>query len=145
MTEAQQTTGTGVTFDVPEDLVAILPTKASSETEWQAVLRLVIPRWLPLKLYRSIPGAKKVERGGWMHGMPVGASDLNGWVVGTGRRIEIECKRAGHPSTDEQERWIDAAIADGCIAFVARYDTADDMLTNLRRVADALVAAGVGA
>lgn len=125
-------------FVVPDDLAAALPARAASEQEWQNAMRLVLPRWLPLRLFRCVTGKKKVEHGAWMQGAPVGAADLNGWLRPTGRRVEIECKFAGGAITEQQQRWIDTAADDGCVALVARYEPADDLVTNLQRVALAL-------
>ena len=38
-------------------------------------------------------------------GPPTGAADISGIVVGSGRRIEIECKVMGRKRTKEQELW----------------------------------------
>lgn len=127
-----------MTFELPKDLEASLPSKVDNEAEWQNALWLVLPRWFPLRLHRCVTGKKKIERGGWMRGAPPGASDLNGWLRPYGRRVELEVKYDDEPVTDEQDRWLIAAAGDGCIALVARYEPADDLITNLRRVALAL-------
>ena len=77
---------------VPPDVLRALPAYCASEAEWQAALELVLCRVLPVRLFRQVPGKRKVEGGGWMRGAPVGASDLTGWVTGPGTRIELECK-----------------------------------------------------
>lgn len=52
-----------------------------------------------------------------------GAADLTGWEIGTGRAIEVEIKRPGGRTNPQrqalQQRWLDQARRDGCIAFRA--------------------------
>lgn len=117
-----------------------LPAALESEQPWMQVLRLALPRLLPVKLFRQVPGRHKVERGGVMQGAPVGAADLTGYVVGPGRRIELEVKHsAGKHSAGklrpEQRRWLDACAADGVIALVVDYDATRDATWNLRTAA----------
>lgn len=133
---------------IPDDIATVLPEHAASEQEWQNALRLALPRLLPVKLFRQVPGSHKIERGAWMKGAPVGASDLTGWTVGPreaggGLRIEIECKHGTTKLTAEQQRWIDAATADGVIACSARYIRGESLGANILRIATALRALGV--
>lgn len=136
-------------MNLPDDLAGQLPEHATSEQEWQSAARLVLPRWLPVKLFRCVPGKRKAAGGSWMAGAPVGAADTNGWFTAAsacaGRRVELEFKFASKPLTAQQQRWLDAALGDGVFAMVARYEIEHDLVTNLRRVALALrTAAGGG-
>lgn len=108
-----------------------LPASLDREQTWQNALRLVLPRCLPVKLYRQTPGRHRVERGGVVQGAPVGAADLYGWEIRTGRCVQIEAKYGGGRVASAQRRWLDAAGADGCVARVLTYDTAETTLTNL--------------
>lgn len=123
---------------IPSDIT--LPERAITEQEWQSALRLVLPRLVPVLLFRQIPGKHRHERGAWMQGAPVGAADLTGWAKG-GLRIELECKYGAGKTTSEQQRWLDVALSWGVVAFVARYETTDTLATNVLRVASALAIA----
>lgn len=122
---------------IPPDLDATLPERAASEQEWMSALLLVVPRVMRVRLFRQVPGGRRVAGGGFMRGAPVGAADLTGWCRGSGRRVEMECKYAGRV-TAEQERWIATASGDGVVALVARYEPAETLRANLARVVDAL-------
>lgn len=129
---------------IPPDLELALPEHAASEQEWMAALHLVVPRVVRVKLFRQIPGKKPVAKRprsaevSWMRGAPTGAADLTGWVRGSGRRIELECKYAGGKLTSDQERWIVTASDKGVVALVARYEPGESLRANLSRVVDAL-------
>ena len=129
--------------NLPPDIAAVLPERAANEQEWQNALRLALPRLLDVRLFRVVTGAKRIARGGWMHGAPVGAADLNGYARG-GRRIEIECKYGYGAVSAEQQRWIEAALAWGVVAMIARYQAEETLAENILRVA-AAVAMALGA
>lgn len=122
----------------------MLPPAIESEQPWMQALRLALPRLLPVKLFRQVPGRHKVERGGVMHGAPVGAADLTGYVVGSGRRIELEVKHSAGKLRPEQRRWLDACAADGVIVVVVDYDPMRDATWNLWVAAEHLAAALTG-
>lgn len=123
---------------IPPDLDATLPERAASEQEWMSALLLVVPRVLRVRLFRQVPGGRRVAGGGFMRGAPVGAADLTGWCRGTGRRVEIECKYGAGKLTADQERWLAAASDEGVVALLARYEPGETLRANLARVADAL-------
>ena len=123
---------------IPPDLDATLPERAATEQEWMSALLLVVPRVLRVRLFRQVPGGRRVAGGGFMRGAPVGAADLTDWCRGTGRRVEIECKYGAGRTTADQERWIQTADAEGVVAIVARYDPGETLRANLARVVDAL-------
>ncbi len=145
-----------VTDALPSVLAAVnAPAHCDDEQPWMQVLRLALPRVLPVKLFRQQTGRHKVERGGIVQGAPVGAADLTGYVVGVGLRIEIECKYGdGERKTDKkrleaQRRWLAVCAADGCVALMLTYDERASTLLNVQAAVDALRAAllarGVGA
>lgn len=105
---------------VPPDVLRALPAYCASEAEWQAALELVLCRVLPVRLFRQVPGKRKVEGGGWMRGAPVGASDLTGWVTGPGTRIELECKFDDGRTSKAQRVWAREAAQAGCVVLSLR-------------------------
>lgn len=123
---------------IPPDLDATLPERAATEQEWMSALQLVVPRALRVRLFRQVPGGRRVAGGGFMRGAPVGAADLSGWCRGPGRRIELECKYGAGRLTADQERWIQTACDEGVVALVARYEPGESLRANLARVVDAL-------
>lgn len=123
---------------IPPDLDATLPERAASEQEWMSALLLVVPRVVRVRLFRQVPGGRRVAGGGFMRGAPVGAADLTGWCRGSGRRVEIECKLGSGRLTAEQERWLATAGEEGVVALVARYEPAETLRANLARIVDAL-------
>lgn len=129
---------------LPPDLDAVLPERAASEQEWQQALLLALPRLLPLRLFRQVPGGKKVVGGGFMRGAPVGAADLGGWVVGSGRAVQIECKHHTTSTTEAQRRWAETAHAEGVIAITARCIPGETLREGIDRIALVLRALGVG-
>lgn len=118
-----------------------LPATCDRETTWQNALRLVLPRALPVKLHRQIPGTHKQERGGILHGAPVGAADLSGWVVGAGLRIEVEAKHGKGKLHPAQRQWLAVCAADGVVAMVLTYDVDHSTLVNLHVAVEAMGAA----
>lgn len=118
-----------------------LPATLDHEQDWQNALRLVLPRVLPVRLIRQQAGRHKVERGGVVHGAPIGAADLSGWIVGKGTRVEIEVKYDRGRVQPAQRRWLDQLAADGCVALVLRYDTTGVTATNLYAAIEAVRAA----
>lgn len=121
-----------------------LPLWCESEQAFMQALRLALPRLLPVKLFRQVPGRHKVHRGGVMQGAPVGASDLTGYVVGSARRIELEVKHGVGRLRPEQRRWIEVCAADGVLALVVTYDPRGDTATNILVSAAQLAAALAG-
>lgn len=144
------------TFTIPSftaptlaDVLAIggglgLPLVCESEQAFMQALRLALPRLLPVKLFRQVPGRHKVHRGGVMQGAPVGASDLTGYVLGSARRIELEVKHGAGKLRPEQRRWIEVCAADGVLALVVSYDPRGDTATNILASAAQLAAAITG-
>lgn len=126
-----------------------LPERVDGEQPWMNALRLVLPRALPLKLHRQVPGQHTMKRGGAMRGAPVGAADLCGWVIGRGLHVELEAKYGDGKLKPAQRRWLEVAAAEGCVALVLTYDTRFRLLTNLYTAVDAthaaLLAKGVAA
>jgi hypothetical protein len=139
-----------VTDALPSLLAEIMaPAHLDREQTWQNVLRLVLPRVLPVKLHRQQAGKHKVERGGVVQGAPVGAADLSGWVVGAGLRVEVEAKYGDGKLRPAQRQWLAVCAADGVVALVLTYDERASTLLNTQAAVDALRAAllarGVGA
>ena len=123
---------------IPPDLDATLPERAASEQEWMSAILLVVPRVLRVRLFRQVPGGRRVAGGGWMKGAPVGAADLTGWCRGSGRRVELEAKYGNGRTTPDQERWLATASDEGVVALLARYEPAETLRANLGRIVDAL-------
>ena len=119
---------------LPPDVMDTLPPRVTCESDWQTALCLVLPRVLPLRLHRQIPGKKKVEHGGWMQGAPAGAADLSGWARG-GLRLEIEAKYGSGKLRPEQLLWRKVCADWQVLHVVAHYDPADDLRTNLEAIA----------
>lgn len=115
-----------------------LPEVLCREQAWQNALRLVLPRVLPVKLHRQQAGRHRVEHGGVVQGAPVGAADLYGWEIGTGRCVQIECKYGRGRVAPAQRRWLATAKADGCVAVVLTYDVATNTVGNLRAAVEAV-------
>lgn len=138
------------TFALPALLEEIAaPAHIDREQLWQNVLRLVLPRVLPVKLHRQQAGKHRVERGGIVQGAPVGAADLSGWVVGAGLRVEVEVKHGDGKLRPAQRAWLAACAADGVVALVLTYDENHTTLLNTETaiiaVRSALRARGVAA
>lgn len=142
-----------VTFTIPSftaptlaDVMAIggelgLPLVCDSEQAFMQVLRLALPRLLPVKFFRQVPGRHQVHRGGVMQGAPVGAADLTGYVIGPGRRIELEVKHGAGKLRPEQRQWIEVCASEGVLALVVAYDIQGNTATNLVVAASMLAAA----
>ncbi len=148
-----------VTFAIPSftaptlaDVLAIggelgLPLVCEDEQAFMQALRLALPRLLPVKFFRQVPGRRKVHRGGVMQGAPVGAADLTGYVIGPGRRIELEVKHGAGRLSPAQRQWIKVCASEGVLALVVAYDIQGDTATNLvvaaSLLAGAMIAGGV--
>lgn len=118
-----------------------LPATVDAEQPWMQALRLVLPRVTALRLHRQVPGSHGMKRGGVMHGAPVGAADLSGWVRGRGLHVEVECKYGDGKLRPEQRRWLDIAAEEGCLALVLTYSPAHSLLVNLHVAVEAVHAA----
>ena len=125
---------------IPDDVLRALPSRVANETEWQSALRIALPRLLPMLLIRQIPGDHKEEGGGWLHGAPVGAADLGGWIEG-GRALQIECKFGRGKLSREQRRWQQTCFAWGVVHVVATGNGAEPTVVQIVRAAEMVRAA----
>ena len=125
---------------IPDDVLRALPSRVKNETEWQSAIRLALPRLCPMLLVRQIPGDHKEEGGGWLHGAPVGAADLGGWLEG-GRAVQIECKFGRGKLSREQRRWQQTCFAWGVVHVVATGNAAESTVVQVVRVAEMVRAA----
>ena len=90
-------------------------------------------RCLGLALYRrnvslavaDYQGRKRVIRSG-----EPGQSDCYGWIIATGRHVEIEWKRPGNRPTSDQLTWLKWCTKQGVIAYWA--DSVDTAVRVMR-------------
>ena len=112
------------------------PRERESKVQRSIVVRL---RRLGIVLHRRnvafhkaiYNGKTRVIRSG-----KAGQSDLYGWVIKTGRHVEIEVKRDGEKPTPKQLEWLLECHRLGAIAFWA------DNANIAERVAEAILAGG---
>jgi hypothetical protein len=116
---------------------------APDELAFQAAFVLAIGAHPSLRIWRQNTGSVPVrnQRGvllRYFHaGPPVGAADLSGIAVASGRRVEIELKSANGTRSPEQIRWADFITASRGVYVLVAYDAALSLPEN--------VAAGVRA
>lgn len=127
-------------MQLPPDVLQKLPARLEDPTAWQAALHLALPRLCPVWFGRQITGKKKVERGGWMQGMPAGAADLTGFARG-GLRIELEAKLGSGRLEPDQKRWRKVCQSWGVLHLVAHANHEEATVDQVLRVAVALNAA----
>jgi hypothetical protein len=103
------------------------------EQDFQQHLRVEVTRSLGgrVRLWRQPSGRVVAKRGGVVECAPVGAADLSGVIAPTGVRLEVECKGAKTPTTDDQVRWRESMGERGAVALQLRYDAAVNMEGNL--------------
>lgn len=65
-------------------------------------------------------------------GPPPGAADISGIVIGSGRRIEIECKTGGYKRNEDQLAWADFISKSGALYELAT--DAESVETIAKRV-----------
>ena len=88
------------------------------ERESDIVAECLIVLWnLGIRAMRQNTGAIKIGKR-FITMATKGACDINGWIPGSGRRIEIECKMPGRKLSPDQEKYINMARADGVLAFM---------------------------
>ncbi len=111
------------------------PQTAVQETDLYDPIRLAVSRARVGLLFRNHVGVSQHQAADGddrkvRHGLPKGSSDLVGWTLPGplyqgGLILCVEVKRAGWKPTpkwksDRQAKWIDAIVAAGGVAFVAR-------------------------
>ncbi len=106
---------------------------AMLEQEFQQHLRVEVTRSLGgrVRLWRQPTGKIRPLRGGAVECAPVGAADLTGIVSGSGVRLEVECKGAKTPTTDEQVQWRESMRERGAVVLELRYDPDVNLDGNL--------------
>lgn len=114
------------------------------ETHWQKkVIEYVgsMPRY---RLWRQLNGNlywKNEETGEFFPvslGPPKGAADLTGYVLGSGRRLEIEMKSQSGTMKPAQENWRVQMMRANVVHLVAKYDESVSMAENLSRLGESL-------
>ncbi len=116
-------------------------TKRPPELESKIVKSTIVRlRRLGIVLYRRNAGAFAMEDGvhkrRWIRAGAPGQSDLYGWVIKTGRHVEIEVKRPPNEPTELQLAWLKESHRLGAIAFWG------DDVNVIERVAEAVLAGG---
>jgi len=71
-------------------------------------------------VWRQNSGKVQSIHGSWIELAPKGAADLTGIAVGSGKRIEIECKSPTGKQSDDQKRWAGMIIMHGGIYVLAK-------------------------
>jgi hypothetical protein len=92
------------------------PPERESKIQRSGIIRL---RRLGVMLFRRNVGAMADQSGNHVRFAAAGQSDTYGWVIATGRHIELEWKRPGNKPTAHQLRWLKACSESGAIAFWA--------------------------
>lgn len=110
-----------------------------TEQDFQQRLRLALRKAIPsIRLWRQPAGRIRTDRGTWVECAPVGAADLTGVHLGTGRRVEVEVKGRRTPVRPDQIAWLDSLRGHGAIAVLVRDDGTPDAVA---RAIDAIRAA----
>lgn len=83
-------------------------------------------------LWRQQAGATRVKRG-YLHLAPEGAADLTGYVVGTGRHVEVEAKDENGAQKPSQVEWQAEVEAAGAFYFLAKPMKREPLTAAVRR------------
>ena len=90
------------------------------EQDYQNALMVALSATGRVRVWRQPAGSIPAARGGMVKAAPVGAADLAGIVIGPGTMVQIECKGARTPHTEEQKHWAASMCGWGAVYVLAR-------------------------
>lgn len=107
-----------------------------SEAEYLEALRLAFGSRPDIRIWRQLVGNFWTRYGDGdfrpvKTGPPVGAADLSGLVIGSGRRIEIEVKGPGGKVSKEQKQFSENMRAWGVLYMLCEYDESLTLKENV--------------
>lgn len=95
----------------------------------------------PTRVWRQQAGRVRVGPS-WVHLAPAGAADLTGEIAPSGRRLEVETKRAGGRMSPAQRRWQARCARAGavyvCVCDVAALTLAESVARAVAAVDEAI-------
>ena len=92
----------------------------ATERPYQTALVAVLQRTAEVRVWRQNSGKVQTVHGTWIELAPKGAADITGIVLGSGQRLEIECKSPTGKQSDEQKRWGEFIARSGGIYLLAK-------------------------
>lgn len=115
--------------------------KAPSEQEFQNELMLALSRSGRVRVWRQPAGTIPAARGGMVKAAPMGAADLCGLELGTGRLVQIECKGLRTPVSEQQLQWLAKVRQWGGVAVLVRLARGETAETAAARACAEVLAA----
>jgi hypothetical protein len=105
-----------------------------TEQAFQNATLVALSRADAVRVWRQNAGDVVAARGGVVKGMPKGAADVGGIVLGRGWLLQVEFKMPGRKRTEQQERWADMIEASGGVYVLAEYNAALSLADNVAHV-----------
>lgn len=115
------------------------------EQDFQNALMVALSRTGLVRVWRQPAGKILTKNNTAVQAAPVGAADITGVVIGSGRMLQIECKGAATSTTNEQKIWADNVTKWGAVYLCCRIREGELLIPAVDRcVQDVLTAIGAG-